>query len=75
MPNAYDLHCLRPGAEMMIFVIFTKDTKIIENDANIKIESMEITENLIFQFSTLRYGPGNQLFPVLWGMLKITKNH
>jgi len=27
-----------------------------------KIENMKITENLIFQFSTLMQEPGNQLF-------------
>ena len=35
------------------FMIFTKNKKNIENDAKIKIENMKITENQIFQFSTL----------------------
>ena len=54
VPNAYDLHCLRPGAKMMIFSYFLqKIRKIIENDIKNKIENMKITENHIFQFSTL----------------------
>ena len=37
VPNAYDLHCLRPGAKMMIFHDFYKNKKNNENDTEIKI--------------------------------------
>ena len=46
--NPYDLHCLQPGAEMMIFRIFQKIWKINGNEENFKNENMEITENMIF---------------------------
>ena len=70
---------LRNSVKCLRFTLFTarsenddfsrflqKLRRMIENDTKIKIGNMKITENLIFQFSTLMQEAGNQLFPFFY---------